>query len=330
MRASRVRISWTERSTAVGRIGALARRFVASLAPLAVLSPLVMPANAALAQAAGGYTDPYVANHRNIVVTDDAVELSIVAESFDLAFRRQEATLLREFVERRLWLSALGEPQPVVANVGDVLDARWPELITALRVRGGARTLEVDLVNAEIRQAPTLPDAKPESALEVAVTADIAVTNRGALPVAAVQLAVTVPGEQPGASWFDTCEEHGLDPIEPGETRAVRCGWQGTDAHLQTLHRLLMAHERTSPTIAIGDVSFEVAGRRIPHERDVLRNSRSDIDLHRVALERAGPSACNARGDCGAAPTGLAFALLPWLVVPYLLGTAIGRRSSRA
>jgi hypothetical protein len=78
----------------------------------------------------------------------------------------------------------------------------------------------------------------------------------------------------------------------------------------------------------IEGVSFDVAGRRIPYNLGSFATERVDIELRRAARDDGPAESCRVRGGCNSSPGDLAAALLPWLLVPMLLGWALGRWSS--
>lgn len=257
---------------------------------------------------------------REIAVTDDLVDLLIVAEGFDLMYRH-EASVLRDFVERRLWLQALGEPQPAVATVGEALDARWPEHIAALRQRGRARVIDAELVRTQRRPLPPERGSLRQPALEL-LLADLRVTNTGALPIAALRIGIRQQVEG-GTVVSRECVEHGSTPIGPGDARVISCAWRGAVSGLQELAATLAAHDRSTPTMTAEHVSFAAAGRRVPY--DVGYSSETDLELRREAIARLGLARCGEGGACPAGGSSIAFALLPWIVVPILLGCLWGR-----
>jgi hypothetical protein len=60
-------------------------------------------------------------------------------------------------------------------------------------------------------------------------------------------------------------------------------------------------------------------------------DSRGDLDLVRIAEARASAASCFRRASCDydLETFGLAFDVLPWLIVPAMLGGLLGRRLRR-
>jgi hypothetical protein len=76
---------------------------------------------------------------------------------------------------------------------------------------------------------------------------------------------------------------------------------------------------------------FLEAGRRVPYALENQFSQGGDLDLARIADDRAKSATCVRRRGCREFEVlGLILALLPWLVLPAILGGVLGRQARRS
>jgi hypothetical protein len=285
-----------------------------------------------------GFSSNYIDGLLERQVPAETLEPLVTAEEFDLGGRKDEALHLREFVERRVWLAALSEPPPPGGTVRDVLAAKWPEYLPQLRTRGAARLLRITVLGAWLEGEPEpafdgVADAGYTNGTASGVTilsARFRVANGGAATVAAFDLLFDLPFTAISGL---SCRWHDYESLQPAQTRDIVCRWNGEDTVLRTASQLLKDWTANDPKTALraANVTYIDGGLRVPYALENGFSRHGDLDLARIAAARASAASCVRRSSCDddLETFGLALDLLPWLVVPAVLGALLGRRMRR-
>jgi hypothetical protein len=310
-----------------------------------LLSLLLGAASSSDAQIVG--TSPCDARYRDHIlgsaIPDDVTDLLVAAQGVSLGFLHPDDTrTLRDLAERKLWLKAMGEPQPPLASVGEALTQRWPEDLEKLRQRGAQQILQLQTValwtgaepppqfaaraDNETGGPPPLPNApssRPvdEPAKGTILYARFRIVNTGHQPVSALTLVFpsvrpTYMAEPLKCSWRP------MDPLRPGDHREIACQFEVENEWLESWR-----HSLESPSGAtFHEVSFSEQNRNVPYiPYDLTNVFATDPEIERLGRDRE-RSTCS-RNALGATVDWANLGL--WVVLPGVFGTYLGRRFAR-
>ena len=288
-------------------------------------------------------TDRYKDRLLSGPVPEDLTELLVATQLMSAdegLYYSANAQGLREFAERRIWLKALDEPTPRPASLREAIAERWPEDIDEFRRRGVERILQLqtlavwsDTDSAPKFAAPADNDepGAPSSAADASsrdamLFARFRITNLGQEPVSALSLRFNGP-QQPGNSGIEVkvCSWRPNDPLRPHESRDIACrfevlrkelaDWRGS---IET--RAAPAWIKNSSTIY--NVSFWEQSRDVPYIPYNMTVPPVDPEIVRLA-------SLQALSACADGPSGISESIFWWVVLPGVLGTALGLRSAR-
>lgn len=268
-------------------------------------------------------------------VPNDITELLITAQAARDRFSAQ-APELNRYIETKLWLQALGEPQPRrPATVREAINESSLVDLDALRKRGAAKILQLrtlaiwnDTDPVPEFAAPAdneIPGSTPVSEAaaspkEARLYARFRIVNVGHEPVSGLHLQFSVEVSK-------DCLWRPFDPLREGESTEVMCEF--------TVPRTLLAAWRSSIETqamldgpsndgsTLHDVSFREEGHNIQYM--YYGPLVADPEIVRVAAERL-HSACSS--DEPASHSEI-WDVLMWVVFPGVAGALIGRRFAR-
>jgi len=238
---------------------------------------------------------------------------------------------LADFVERRLWLRALGEPVPRFDSIAQLREQKWSDDLTVLRRRGASRILAWQPVAIWSKGEPEPAGIEgvdvvhemsdtPKDVLSVRLR----LTNTGRVNVAAVDF--TIEADIPASQRVNIaiCPWRFFDPIVPGQSRDIVCRWSGDSSDLDVIKREIeRPTAKKSSWPVLRDVSFEVQGHSIPNSFDNFIPALSDRDLMHLAAARREASCPELKR---AAVSNTVWRVLLWLILPGALGMWLGRR----
>jgi hypothetical protein len=281
-------------------------------------------------------------------VPDDVTEILVIADTMAQDLRRyKEVERIRDFIERSLWLKALGEPEPHMASVREAIDRSWTEDMHKLRKRGASRIFDVHTlaVWSDAQTAPTfaspaendfdVPSAKDPTSTWGVVYARLRIANLGQMPIAGVVL--SFPIDDPAwkarlgprlAIPAAECPWRPYLPLEPGQISEVLCSFGTLRDRMAPLKEAI---QKAPPPLSTDyppstpEVSFAIADHAVPYIPYNLLTQGGDPEFERAAIDRTAAVCSQGASEWSTD----ALRILSYILLPGLIGAVLGWRSTR-
>jgi hypothetical protein len=244
---------------------------------------------------------------------------------------------LRAYIESRLWLKAMGEPQPHrPATLHEVAETHWLGDLDALRKRGVAKTFQLRTLAIWSDTDPVPPfTAAADNEIpgenwftpspypnEANLFARYAIVNVGHEPVSGLRLQFSGPNSPltTGGTELRDCRWRPFDPLQPGETREFLCTFTVPRTLVDGWHSSIESQSRPEG-VSVGnllvfqDVSFREAGHNIPYIPYRLDVPPTDPEIARIV-------ATEAYSECSSVDQRQSVVI--WVVLAALFGAVVG------